>query len=549
MRQFGEVQDAARLLDALLSAELRDARQEPIISRTAEATMDQTAVDCPKHCDEPPYRETRIRFAIGVSPMFGFGKAVSLICTLLLTSGYGADGVGQPRRPALADGAKNCAGREANPRGSSIAAGGGPAKSPPQKTSGVPVAAFPGAEGFGANTPRGRGGKIYVVKTLSWRGPDSLIEALYATAPRIIVFAVSGVIEVGKAPPLSEDNSYVTVAGQASPGGIMLAGEEPIGNYHTNFHDAVFRLIHLRGQGRYDNIRFNGAHDLIFDHCDFSGATDEAFDVTVGRNLTVQWSAITNRGPGGQQYGSLIAYALTTGISTHHNLYAHHAGRCLPHLYWTSLQQGVDPISQVDIRNNVIYNCSFSGALYNAGREGSCHELNLIGNVAKAGPDTPANAYLAQPGNAQLYAEDNVYEPVFPVLSPWSGHEPVDKPFPFPPVTTQPHAEAYELVLARAGAWPRDAMNVRTVREVHRGAGLLGNISDPLMTSGPEPPVDTDQDGMSDEWERAHGLNPARAGYAVADADGDGYTNVEQYVNELARRLVPRAGGGKGGGR
>src|SRR5262245_18680409 len=82
----------------------------------------------------------------------------------------------------------------------------------------------PGAEGFGTQTPGGRGGKVYVVTTLDWAGPGSFSEALLATEPRIITFAVSGVIDVpgGGVSVLSEENSFVTIAGQTSPGGITL---------------------------------------------------------------------------------------------------------------------------------------------------------------------------------------------------------------------------------------------------------------------------------------------------------------------------------------
>jgi len=41
---------------------------------------------------------------------------------------------------------------------------------------------------------------------------------------------------------------------------------------------------------------------------------------------------------------------------------------------------------------------------------------------------------------------------------------------------------------------------------------------------------------MPDQWEAARGLNPKDASDAAADRDGDGYTNLEEYINSLARR-------------
>ncbi len=47
-----------------------------------------------------------------------------------------------------------------------------------------------------------------------------------------------------------------------------------------------------------------------------------------------------------------------------------------------------------------------------------------------------------------------------------------------------------------------------------------------------EPPADDDSDGMPDAWESEHGLDPG-SDDSAGDADGDGYTNVEEYANDL----------------
>jgi pectate lyase len=107
--------------------------------------------------------------------------------------------------------------------------------------------AFPGAEGFGTETPGGRGGRVIVVTTLASSGRGSLAEALSASGPRIIVFAVSGVIN-GPLPDLGAENSFLTVAGQTSPGGITISGEGTLlYSYRAGFHDAVFRFLRFRG--------------------------------------------------------------------------------------------------------------------------------------------------------------------------------------------------------------------------------------------------------------------------------------------------------------
>ncbi|MEZ4223262.1 MAG: hypothetical protein R3B13_20120 [Polyangiaceae bacterium] len=395
--------------------------------------------------------------------------------------------------------------------------------------------AFPGAEGYGTDTPGGRGGKVYVVTTLDWSGPGSFSEALFATGPRIIVFRVSGVIDVpGNAAPLDESHSYVTVAGQTSPGGITFrGGGAALNSYHSNFHDGVFRFLRFRGNNAYDNISINEAHHFVFDHCDFSGAEDETFDVTFSHDFTVQWSTVTNSESDGQNYGQLVAYLPTANISMHHNFSAHHVNRCGPHMHWGS-EAPSGPV-RIDYRNNVIYNCTFEKGLDISTPSQGSLEFNLVGNYAKAGPGTPKTAALIGIGStAAVYDHDNVYDPGHDIFTIWSDPKPASAAFAMPEVTTDSAQDAYDRVLDLAGAWPRDAMNVRTVDEARKGTGQLGKIDDPLITSGPEPPPDADLDGMPDDWEKDHGLDPNDAADAALDADSDGYTNIEHYLHELA---------------
>ena len=61
---------------------------------------------------------------------------------------------------------------------------------------GAEMKAFPTAEGFGATTPGGRGGRVIYVTNLNESGPGSLRAALEATGPRIVLFKVSGTIEL-----------------------------------------------------------------------------------------------------------------------------------------------------------------------------------------------------------------------------------------------------------------------------------------------------------------------------------------------------------------
>jgi hypothetical protein len=419
-------------------------------------------------------------------------------------------------------------------------AGGGPSEPAPSAGSCTATAcAFPGAEGFGTDTRGGRGGRVLIVTNLNKDGPGSFSEALLTEGPRIIVFRVSGVIDMrGESLNLNEMHSFVTVAGQTSPGGITILNG-PMENYHSNFHDAVFRFLRFRSPGAGHAVAFNEANRFVFDHCDFSGGSDETFDVTFAHDFTLQWSTVTNSTSGGdsQNYGFLIAYKPTTRISLHHNLSAHHVGRCGAQIHWAG--DGLpDPEggAQLDLRNNVLHNCGFQ-QMYRAELEPATGTyFNLVGNYAKTGPDTPADSMFFGLGG-QVYQSDNIYEGEALIMSPYYTDPPLTSPNPFPAVTTSPAVEAYAQVLDFAGAWPRDAMNSRTVAEVRAGTGQLGKQDDPLLQGGAAPPEDDDRDGVADEWERAHGMNPSDPADA-SQRDSSGYSKIELYVNELAQSLI-----------
>ena len=48
-----------------------------------------------------------------------------------------------------------------------------------------------------------------------------------------------------------------------------------------------------------------------------------------------------------------------------------------------------------------------------------------------------------------------------------------------------------------------------------------------------EPVKDSDRDGMPDEWETTYGLDPNDPSDAAKDCNGDGYMNIEKYINGL----------------
>ena len=411
------------------------------------------------------------------------------------------------------------------------------------------VRAFPEAEGFGACAKGGRGGQVIAVTTLEdyvpgeeTPIPGSLRAAIEAPGPRIVVFRVSGIIALKAT--LSITEPYLTLAAQTAPGDGVCLKDYSVSIRDT--HDIIIR--HLRSRpGDELGITLDalstggGSQNVILDHCSASWANDEVLSVSgAGQdNITVQWCFITesmnqsHHEKGAHGYGTLLR---TDGrVTFHHNLYAHHSTRCpRPGTY------GDPPGLLLDFRNNVIYNWR-GPAGYSAADP---VRMNYIGNYLKPGPSTRDKTHAFQVGGpaTTLYVAGNVVEGVdarddWALISGKKEGARTETPFDTAPVDTHTAAEAFEAVLANAGATlpKRDGVDARVVQTVREGAGKIIN-SQADVGGWPEyapasPPADTDEDGMPDAWEKLHGLNPQEPADNTADPDGDGYTNIEEFLN------------------
>ena len=452
-----------------------------------------------------------------------------------------------------------------------------------------PLPAFPGAEGWGSETTGGRGGKVMIVTNLNPDGPGSLQEACAAKGPRIVVFEVSGVVSN----MITIENSDITIAGQTAPGaGITIAGqltamegisnvvirhlrvrpmkvadtyagpegekrarrehECGLGNPGLTKDQRVFNIETVRADpGEFHHAGcLNGVRNLMVDHCTFSWGADEVVSLCRSVLVTVQWCTMEEGAIGeGKKFNGCHANGLFSGYnkkaltSVHHSLFVHMARRN------PTVRDGVS-----DIRNNVIYNYR-QGFSHDGG---SGHMVNLVGNVYKIGPNSnkkmPDVIWWGSRVKTILPNADVVYYMADnrdfhdPNLNLVLGKAVTNAtPFAMPAVTTQPAMEAYERVLARAGAWPRDAVTRQCIQEVRDETGDWGR-REPKggLMEGLTPgaaPKDTDRDGMPDEWETRNGLDPAKDDSAKVMPGG--YTAIEVYVNECAEALVKGTGGGK----
>ncbi len=414
--------------------------------------------------------------------------------------------------------------------------------------------AFPGAEGPGSTASGGRSYSVYHVTNLNDTGAGSFREAITGTGAsnRIVVFDVGGTIWLSNLPTdhwLRTGANNITVAGQTAPGGGIVIYGQGVKFTGTN---VVIRNIHFRSGDAQDPTRDDlwlQTKDSIVDHCSAEWATDEGISSTdAARNTTVQYSIIAEGlNYNGHSYGGMIGFDTPGEVVTyHHNLFAHNKSRN------PRIGNVNSIVNVVDFRNNAVYdwisNCGYSGD----NEEG---DVNFIGNYYIAGPSTSTSTKAfsgGSGGKTNIYQSGNKIDSnkngVFDGTDTgWGmftgsyGTSPGGTAYTVPTVYTQTADDALQTVLNYAGAfwWNRDTVDARIVNQVRTGTGaVISHTSDvggftyyPQVFRDPNV-YDPDRDGMLSDWETAHGLDPSVAD-GNGDYDADGYTNIEEYINQL----------------
>ncbi|MBI9057491.1 MAG: pectate lyase [Labilibaculum sp.] len=417
------------------------------------------------------------------------------------------------------------------------------------------VIAFPGADGAGKYSTGGRGGMVYTVSNLNDEGLGSLRFGVKLKIPRIIVFAVNGRIELKS--PLEITTNDLTIAGQSAPGeGICLSGYGII----IKADNVIIRYLKIRPgdtfKSELDALSCMRQKDIIIDHCSLSWATDEVCSIYDNENSTLQWCIVSEslnqsfHSKGSHGYGGIWG---GMNASFHHNLLAHHTSRN-PRL------QGSRYISTpqneyAEIVNNVIFNWQYK-CMY-AGEGGRYYICN---NYFKPGPATREHAKvkLLEPyapycyfrfagnvlhGNSRisdknekgiLLDQDSIQFYMKHSLRPVFS------------IKMENARNAYDAVLEHAGASKlRDKIDKRIIEDVRQGkitansTGIINSqndvggwgISKNVSTS-----VDSDKDGMCDEWELKNGLNPKSNLDASIYSLCTKYTNIEFFLNSLVKK-------------
>lgn len=398
--------------------------------------------------------------------------------------------------------------------------------------------AFPGAEGFGKWASGGRGGTVYHVTNLNDSGAGSFRDAVSATN-RTVVFDVGGVIQIGERIVVSKD---ITIAGQTAPGeGIVIYGN---GLSFTDANRSITRYMRFRmgigGTYGKDGITIADGTDMIFDHCSVSWGRDENFSISGGTGedpglITIQ-NCIIAQGLEDHSCGGLIQDF--NGVSILRTLYIDNDTR-------NAKVKGIN-----EFINNVVYN--WDDAAYILGDSEADSYANVIRNYFISGPNTGAAAFTRGNLNFHLYALNNYHDSdkdgvLDGAVLAQAAYGTVDwqtVPYDYPGVKTMYGIPAaYKVVASWAGASIpiRDRHDNRLIKEL-KSIGTSGQlISDEnaspmygigILDSGFHP-IDSDQDGMPDYWEQSiAGLNPSADDHN-GDADGNGYTNLEDYLNFL----------------
>jgi hypothetical protein len=424
------------------------------------------------------------------------------------------------------------------------------------------VPSFPGAEGFGAATTGGRGGSVIEVTNLNDSGAGSLRAAIQASGPRTVVFRVSGTIALQSELRIKNDN--ITIAGQTAPGDGICISNWPL---TVDANNVILRFIRSRhgdlSGSEGDAMWGREKQNIIIDHCSMSWSVDEAASFYDNQDFTLQYCILSEslyasvHSKGNHGYGGIWG---GQGATFHHNLLAHHTSR--NPRFCGSRYTGRPDLELVDHRNNVIYNWGFNSCY-----GGEAGNQNMVANYYRSGPATSSSVRdrILDPdanenGYGHYYIAGNVTDG-FPAVTEdnWLGVDGIsqevkdqirlDTPLEAPALTPHDAYEAFEHVLARAGAIvpKRDAIDSRIVYETRTRSAQYGGvygagegIIDSQETVGgwitlesTTPPEDSDHDGMPDAWEDQKGLNKTDPSDRNGDLNGNGYTNLEDYLNSL----------------
>ena len=436
-------------------------------------------------------------------------------------------------------------------------------------------------------------GKTSLVGSLRWANAQS--------GPRTIVFDVSGTIMLKSGLRISKNTTIAgqTAPGDGiCIANYPVTLDENVIVRYVRFRLGNEALKNNPSAHEGDGLGAMDRKNIIVDHCSVSWSIDECLSVYGSRDITVQWCISSqslvnaghskgNHGYGGNWGGS--------GASYHHNLMIHHTSRT-PRL---GPRPGTQTDERMDLRNNVIYNWGGNGCYGGEGMK--VNIVNNYYKPGPGTPSGTKGMRIASinirtseythhdtdsPNDwdkmwhvwGKYYVDGNVntkYSQVTDDNWTYGMYNQIDAngndgtytqetkdtirittPIAYETVTTHTAEKAFEQVLKYVGAsLHRDALDEIMVSDALNGEatftgsgnskGFINSQDDvkskipngwPDLQQGTVLP-DTDGDGMPDEWETAHGLNPNDKSDGNTTNE-EGYTNLEVYLNSLVAHIT-----------
>ncbi len=417
------------------------------------------------------------------------------------------------------------------------------------------VLAFPEAEGFGRFATGGRANlasaTVYHVTNLNDSGAGSLRDALSASN-RFVVFDVGGIINLNSVVTVA---SNIYIAGQTAPGGIGVY------NNRVAFHGAnnlISRYWNVRlgsSQGREDAAGLVRGQNMIWDHMSISWGVDGTFDINpdsgqIIDNITIQNSSVSQ---GLDVVGHSTGGLLTIGQGNRSSI--------IKSLWADNVTRNPKLRGDNEFINNVVYGYQTSGYIM-GDTTGMTSNANIIGNYFIEGPIDGSSPLASGTATFNVYGSDNRVDGDKDgildgtVTSSYPGANVIASPHAFPTTTTMSSTDAVQFVINNFGPnITRDAVDKRLAQEV-ASYGTLGGVidretdlfpgygTDPVYLNPRARLVDSDADGMPDNWETSKGYNPAsNSDWKTLNGS---YTRLENYLNELGAyettRTVTAAG-------
>lgn len=400
--------------------------------------------------------------------------------------------------------------------------------------------AFPEAQGWGRYAVGGRYGSVYHVTNLNDSGAGSLRDAV-SGKNRIVVFDVAGVIKLNSRMTFA---SNLYVAGQTAPGeGITVYGDGVSFSGATN---SIIRYMRFRmgagGASGKDCAGVANGTNMIFDHCSFAWGRDETFSINPDgkgdlHSITLQ-NCVVGQGLMSHSAGGLIQ---ADKITLYRNFYCDNSTR-------NNKVKGVNQYV-----NNLVYNWKDGAYIMGGDSEGQSY-CNIVGNLFINGPMGGGNAFSVGNTNFHCYVKDNIQDNGTPgVFNPtavtnFAGADVVSTPYDYPKLETISAINVIDNLKTVGASFPaRDYVDCYMVDEAlsfgKEGAFLSNEGSLPFGIPSSwtvwkgDSRLDTDKDGIPDEWEAEIGSDPSKNDAMIIGTDG--YTNIERYLNLLPVKGMP----------